>query len=759
MVLLVHPLLALDPASAAISRRVRGSPGVRSQRQYVSSTSRVFPLPLEPHPPSSRVPRSRREQQRHRHKCLLVTIFNTVLIALNALALGSAVHQPTATSSCFSSSVSSLQASILRSVFARVRTFASDVRRRASDSSVSVGLCDSLFRCVLALLSFTSPLHISTQPSLVVTVDPSGWEAGGASATPFSLSQLTSGKHSLFSDFGSYLRDSAARDRAVPIIAHRIALPAESLRPVDLVSALPPDLAALYGAPSSALLLSTPRPIRRRPHVFGSHTEYVRLVRRLMAVGMISLTSSPLVVNGLFAVPKDVSEDRFIIDAVFANAHFVQPAKARLPDPSVLARLSVPAGARLFVTKSDLSNYYHHLALPSWLRPYFCLVGIPAADLGLPGDGLVYPMCHTVPMGWSHSVVVAQATHEHTLYSSGALRRERSLLSLLSASTDGTIKLSGDDTAHGIYIDDLFSLSLVEDRANAELDASLAAYSVRGLVAKPSKVKRATSSGVTVLGLLIDGIRLTVSVSPEDRVDLLRSVLRLLSQPTVTGHELSSVVGSLTWCMLVRRPALQCLHRAYRFALVRRSRPSQLWPTAVRELLISAAMLPLLSASLSAQPADRLIATDACEFGGAVVARPLPLPVPLPSAFTDGGWSTIIQHRWRWTGEHINALEMRAILLGLLWLVSCRVVDRRVSFFTDSMVCLGALNKGRTSAPTLSRVLSTVAALCLSAGIVLLPAHVPTELNPADGPSRFRPAAVPSEPAPPPDPPNNNHHE
>ena len=608
-------------------------------------------------------------------------MLNTVIIALNALALGSHASAPTATSSpCVSPpSVSALQSSVLRSVSVRVRAFAADVRRRGPDASVSAGLCDSLFRRLLALLSFTSPVSISAHPSLVVTVDPSGWEAGGAAAT---LSPPLD--HLIHSSdfFSSYLRaDSALRERAVPIVAHRIALPSESLRPVDLVSALPPDLAALYAAPSARLLLDAPRPLKRprRPHVFGSHAEYVRLVLRLLAIGMVTLTTAPLCINGLFATPKDANEDRLILDGVFANALFAKPDKARLPDPSVLARIVVPAGSRLHVAKSDLSNYYHHLALPAWLRPYFCLVGVPAADLGLPGAGLVYPMCCTVPMGWSHSVVVAQAAHEHSLYSAGALRREHSLLARLAASPDGAIALSAaDDTAHGIYIDDFFTVSLREERANAELDAALSAYSARGFVAKLSKVLRATAAGATVLGLLIDGTRLTVSVAEADRVALLRTVLRLLSQPTVSGNELASVVGSLTWCMLVRRPALQCLHRAYRFALVRGARPSQLWPSVVRELLLAASLLPLLSASLCAPLADRLVATDACDFGGAVVARPLPLPAPLPAALTDGGWTTIIQHRWRWSGEHINALELRAILLGLLWPVSCRVLDCRV---------------------------------------------------------------------------------
>jgi hypothetical protein len=593
---------------------------------------------------------------------------------------------------------------------------------------------------VLTLLTSSSPLAISKCPTLVLSLA----DTESPPVDPhLSLSSLPSKLQ--LSDFAGYLRDSALRDRAVPIVAHRVALPATALQTVDLLQVLSPGVSALYAAPSPALLRSTPLPVKRRPHVFGSHTEYVRLVRRLLALGMVSLTDDPLVVNGVFAVPKDAAEDRLIIDAVFANAHFCPPAKVRLPDPSVLARVVVPPGSRLFVTKSDLSNYYHHLALPVWIRRYFCLVGIPASELGLPGSGLVYPMCHTIPMGWSHSVTIAQDAHENTLYSTGALRRERSLLALLEASADGQVTLQAGDTAHGVYIDDLFTLSLAEDRANEELDACLTAYSDRGLVVKRSKVQRASADGVTVLGLLVDGTRLTVSVSEDARVALVRSVLRIMAQPTVTGYELASVVGSFTWCMLVRRPSLQCLHRAYRFALARRDRPSQLWPSAVRELLLAVGLLPLLSASLCLPVSDRAIATDASDFAGAVVSRRL--PIQLPAALTDGGWTTIIQHRWHWRGEHINALEMRAALLGLLWLVSCRQVQCRVRLLLDSSVCVGAFKKGRTSAPTILRILSTVAALCLGAGLVLVPSHVPSEFNPADAPSRFRrPPAAPPHP-------------
>ena len=116
-------------------------------------------------------------------------------------------------------------------------------------------------------------------------------------------------------------------------------------------------------------------------------------MHRLLSIGMVSLTSHPKVINGVFAVPKDTDQDRLIIDAVFANAWFTIPPKVKLPDPSHLARLvTTSQSGPLFVAKSDLSNFYHHLELPQWIRPYFCLVGIPATELGLASVGLIYPM-------------------------------------------------------------------------------------------------------------------------------------------------------------------------------------------------------------------------------------------------------------------------------------------------------------------------------------------------------------------------------
>jgi hypothetical protein len=484
--------------------------------------------------------------------------------------------------------------------------------------------------------------------------------------------------------------------------------------------------------------------------VFGSHSEYVKLIKRLLAVGMVSLTTHPKVINGVFAVPKDAEEDRLIIDAVFANAWFATPAKVQLPDPSHLAKVQCdPKHGPIYVAKSDLSNFYHYLAIPAWMRPYFCLVGVPASDLGLTGSHLVYPMCHTTPMGWSHAVYVAQSAHEHTLYSAGVLRREDSLLVSHVLDSPSVVK-------HGLYIDDGGHIGHDQQRVQAQLDLCCDAYERRGFVVKRSKVVRASADGVRLLGLLVDGQDRSVSVPVESRVDLLRSTLTLLAKPKVSGLDLAALVGRFTWCMLVRRPALQCFHQVYRFIQVRKAQRGQVWPTVVRELLLACALLPLLSASLTLPFSSRLLATDASDLGGAVVSRTaaasessvLRSPSFMVSSMLTQSWSTIIQHRWRYK-EHINALELRAILLGLIWMLTCKQISHRVLLFTDSTVCLGVLTKGRTSAKCLRLIHNTVAAVCLSSGVSLVPTYVPSDLNPADGPSRFKPTGPRPEPAPP----------
>ena len=583
---------------------------------------------------------------------------------------------------------------------------------------------------------------------------------------------------------------SSQSTQVVPLQAHRVSLP-DSLHIVPLARVLPPDLSALYSTPHSPALLRTPLQVQclntaaplRAPRIAGARSEYVHLVGRLVQQGMVQFTSHPKAINGVFTVGKDADSDRLIIDAQPANRLFVDSPHVALPNPSHLVQLQVPAGREMFVGKTDLSNFYHHLGLPHWMQPYFALPPLTKEELqqhGLPTHA-AYPMCVTLPMGFSHAVYLAQSVHLHTLYSSRALDPSHSLLSLVDPS------VTADRVVHGVVIDDFFLFSLSRSLAQRVFDAVLHAYRAAGFVVKQSKVVEPTSDTVKVIGFDIGGRTASIALPTESMHSLARATITVLRQGAVTGTLLSHLMGRWTWVMLLRRCSLAVFQHAYRFVAVSKGRRFSLWPSVRAELVQLLGLLPLMTAALASPYFHRAIASDASEYGGGVVTTPLTQEVtrrlwPVcstrhhavlqtilnkeqvraalhsPAAWGDprldiahaatrsfdafyrhvrsAPWTTIVSTAWRGV-EHINALELRAALLAVHWALSFpSSLGRRVFLLVDSTVSFFALWKGRSSSPKLLLVLRKISALLLAGGLSLLPGWVPSAVNPADGPSR-----------------------
>ena len=100
-------------------------------------------------------------------------------------------------------------------------------------------------------------------------------------------------------------------------------------------------------------------------------------------------------------------------------------------------------------------------------------------------------------------------------------------------------------------------------------------------------------------------------------------------------------------------------------------------------------------------------------------------------------WREVAGWAWRGPPEHINQLELRAVLTTLKWLIGKKqMVNCRVLHLTDSMVVLHALSRGRSSSRKLRRTLMRVQALLLVSNLHPVWAYVHTSLNPADRPSR-----------------------
>jgi hypothetical protein len=589
---------------------------------------------------------------------------------------------------------------------------------------------------------------------------------------------------------------STASAPVVPLRAERLSLPAQ-LHARPLLQLLPPAIAARYSHERAAALLRpghevtvldhlSPLP---RPRVHGRRSEYLATLRRLHGLGMLAWTTQPAAVNGVFAIEKDRDSDRLILDARWANRLFIDPPHVVLPTAAHLAAVRVPPRAAFYAAKSDISDYYHHQRVPHWLTRYFAMPPLSAAEcvaLGVEPSAGLYPCLATMPMGWSHAVYLGQCVHEHLLYHDAGLARADSVLDMASPA------LSGGRVVHGAYIDDFFCLSLSRCEAHRQLQRVLDAYRRAGFVVKDSKVVLPTTAAVPVLGFELCGEAVCLQPGPQLLHRMVAATRAVLQAVTVTGHQLSVLLGHWAWLLLLRRPAFAALQHAYRYARLAGWRPFTLWRSVRRELASLLALLPLLRMQLSAGVFHRVMASDASEQAGGVVSlacspamdealtplassrRQTLLQTTLAAAaFEDatedqrqraaaavaecpaaalaveraydavahGQWRADVTLPWRMP-SHINALEMHAVSLAVHRVATYRApLDSRVYLLLDNTVCLFALLKGRTSSVELLLPLRKVAAVALAAGLVLMPAWLPSELNPADAPSRLR--AVP----------------
>jgi hypothetical protein len=525
--------------------------------------------------------------------------------------------------------------------------------------------------------------------------------------------------------------------------AAAVSLPAQPPS-THLLDVLPPDLAQQYSAPNSSLLKDDADVPARLPRaaMLISRTEYISLLNRLKALRMVEFRSSVRAVNGLFAVPKDDGRLRLIADFRPANAFFLEPEHTPLPTPDLLASLHGAAKGRLWVAKSDLADYYHSLVVPPWLREFFGLPAVPAELVGETdrfevGD-LIFPVFRTLPMGFSHSLRLAQKAHEHLVYS----RTEMDPADAIAKCNDGKL----DRTRHAIYVDDISWIG--PDRADVMRQQQQYAdiFNDGGLFIKWSKWRKPTQEPTEVIGMELDPSNATIGLSAPKLDRLIRDTQALLRADTVLKARFRWLVGKWTWAVLARRSALSALNSIYRFLDLAPSRAS-IWPSVRSELRVLIGLAPLLTVDLSADWFPLVLASDASDTGlGVAVSQPCN-PVAIAdavaesaesahSAITSLRWSVAASARWR-RREHIVALEARAASCAVRYAISRpSSLGSRVVLLVDNQSVAGALCKGRSSSHLLLRRLRAVTAASLAADLHLVTLWVPSALNPADEPSR-----------------------
>lgn len=540
-------------------------------------------------------------------------------------------------------------------------------------------------------------------------------------------------------------------------------------------------------------LLDPDRPsraeLRKLPAV--AHCEaghWPKICERMFQSTMIEYAEAgtDIVQNSVFGILKGDAHDaphRFINAARAANLCWRRDCgKVMLPHPDLLTRLRLAPGTRIRGASCDVDQCYNRMRVPVWMRAYLGLPSVWSSDVGVKGSGRwLIPFMTVLPMGIAPAVRICQEVVETVVKRSSPCR-------LFLAPGDQVI---GHDRLpiDLVYLDDVVTIGPDESVVNKRNDAVATELAAAGLPTAPRKKRRADNKSdfCDALGLSLwaKGV-ITPSVARLEKLKVLTDTI--LASEAASPRQMAAAVGTAVSCCLLRRPLLSILYAVFRFITSGEYDQSRRVPVAcLRELSTLLDLAPAMEHSLQPAHSGRVYFTDASTYGGGVVyasniaaeertvldeTRVQQLWQPLKPMGRDigagdlgdsmnevshskdaatGKWTVSREFRefftrrpftvamstqWR-CGAHINALELEALLLALRHCGSVLSSSgSEVYFGLDSAVALGVLKKGRSSSYALNTVARKICAATITSNLWPVYFWTPTDLQPADEPSR-----------------------
>ena len=246
-----------------------------------------------------------------------------------------------------------------------------------------------------------------------------------------------------------------------------------------------------------------------------------------------------------------------------------------------------------------------------------------------------------------------------------------------------------------------------------------------------------------------------ITPSPDKLATAIRHCSIFVRANTVAVIEWQRVIRKLVWIATLNRPLLSCMQRVFGSANNEQNQVIKIKDTWKKELRTLFPLLPMAAVSLNAVVSQIVLAFDASLEAGAVTktvlepamahqlwnqaqtvrcATKLPDNLELPMVkliSRTTRWKKLMAHRWTHS-EHINGLEVAAAVLALAAAIRAGVRNQKLVMITDWLVVLGALQKGRSSSPTLLVRCRRFAALALAHNIRVTMVYVRSENNPAD---------------------------
>ncbi|CAE7263216.1 unnamed protein product, partial [Symbiodinium necroappetens] len=518
------------------------------------------------------------------------------------------------------------------------------------------------------------------------------------------------------------------------------------------------------------------------PHLSSQQRQqYVLLTIRELRCGKLRLRTAVQGMGGVFAVGKTSGRQRKVWDGSCVSCRASRPPKpCRLANPASFLDLEIEPGSDVFFSKRDASTFFDALQAPAELQGWFAqppvhvdellAAGLSMEDVlrccddrppTVTGDTKLFPV-HTVwPMGFSWSSAVAQET---TL----ALCRRAGIEECSVLSLDHALPACFDEACF-VATDDTVLVHKRKDKGASTLIRLDQAFEDCG-VPRNRKKDVTLESQVTALGCDLTSRPAMARPNKAKLGQAICSTLDLLDTGVATPEGFHSLLGVWEWFSLLQRPFFSIYDAVFGFVRREPSRQKQVVPSNVMdEILLTLVLSPLFCTSLDREPLQFLTAADAAPqygFGVSVCCcsateagnvcrlaerrgdyvRLTPGPEDPPEVgrlgqphrlrFSQADFVTVMSCKAKGQA-HSGVLEAHAYLLSLKWIArKAANHHHKAALLLDAKVVVGAASKGRSSARALRTVLTAAAATTLAADLLPRIVYIPSESNPADGPSR-----------------------
>mmetsp|Transcript_179202 Transcript_179202/g.568670 ORF Transcript_179202/g.568670 Transcript_179202/m.568670 type:complete len:1089 (-) Transcript_179202:910-4176(-) len=583
------------------------------------------------------------------------------------------------------------------------------------------------------------------------------------------------------------------------LLADRIAL-VDGCGNLDPVPCLPAEHATIVQSPDLMFARGTGCLPRSLVYDGGPRQEYIALVRRQLRAGKVALVGQACATGRVFAVAKRGTEQQREIwhGGQVTDAAAAPPPPPELANPAALADLEASADRPLWVSGRDAEVFFDQLALPPALRSF---MGRPAVQLselteGLVGQqpaltmnevssrlepgltleaalalGTLTPVSTVWPMGFGWSSHIAQSfmlscAREAGVDSAQMVREEGAL----PTGDSGALAIATDDIQHFLRASPQ-EVAQMSVPPLSVLDEVWASRGVRPQAKKSFDLQpRATCLGIEMHG----GTRLSPRAARLR--DLLLGAAALLRRPVASPRQVATFGGMVQWHNLMARPFFSCLGDYYAFVrLEPADHPRAVWPSVVSELCLNVSLLHCWMVDLCRPWWSFLPVTDAsAAFGFGYCQAPVSPELSRAAAAhagrlghhfrlegTPGGqpekprsgpglrlplrprqFRVVFGARARYTA-HSGALEAHGVVLALRRILRTgRFHAHRGAFLVDAQFVRAALQKGRSSAPTLRLAVAQAGALCLAGDLRLRFGYLPSEESGGRSQPRVRTSAA-----------------